>query len=50
MSGIIYILFHIKSLKFGTSQFELGTSQVLSCHLWLVATILNCIILDGSFF
>ena len=35
INGIIYLLFHITSLKFGTSQFELATSQVLSCHMWL---------------
>ena len=48
VNGIIYLLFHITSLTFGTSQFELATSQVLSCHMWLVATILSCVVLDGN--
>ena len=48
LNGIIYILFHIKSLKVGMSQFELATSQVLNCHMWLMTTILNCVVLDNS--
>ena len=48
INGIIYLLFHITSLTYGTSQFVLATSQVLKCLMWLAATMLSCIVLDSN--
>ena len=45
----LHSFFHMKSLKSDTSQFELATSQVLICHMWLASGYyLDYVVLDNN--
>lgn len=42
------IVFKIQEVTYSATQFKPGTSQVLSCHTWLAATLLDSITLHST--